>query len=537
MTAVLLVVAACLPLLAVIAVRTGAPWTPTQDFAVIDLRVRDVWTSQIPLSGAYSRFGWNHPGPLMFYALAVPSLLVGKAAWATLVGGAVFQLVAIVWLGRATWKLGSPLVMFAFMLAVSLSYASTGMWMVVEPWNPHLAFPWFVLFVFYAWRLSLGETRRLPALAFVTSLLVQTHVGYVQVVIGAAAAVAVGFLIDARSGRRWQWPRRAVAAAGAIVVVLWAPVAVDAVVHPPGNLNDIVDFFVFGGASGPRNGFRSGLGLLGNQFTLPPEWLTGQRHILDNGVAVPSSPWTAVVPLLVFAVGVMMVRNTRRRDDARLLGLLAALVVYGLVSLARVIGTVAPYLFYWRIPLAILLVMSTAIAVVHRVAPNGLALGHRAVVGSFLPVVLVALPVLPMTVEVIVHGGRIESVARFERSVEHLSVQAAIERRAGERILVRSEGSTLSGVETGIIDALDRAGVDVKVDEARSFQFGEGRGAPGPVDRIWVVSEEGIRISQAAQDPDRRVVARSAPPRAVRRSGHGPAPDVPCRRARDRRSR
>ena len=74
-----LTIIAVLPVLVVLVTRTGRSYTPVSDIAPIDLRVRDVWSSHVPLVGAYSR-GWNHPGPLMLWLLAIPSGLAAQAA-------------------------------------------------------------------------------------------------------------------------------------------------------------------------------------------------------------------------------------------------------------------------------------------------------------------------------------------------------------------------------------------------------------------------------------------------------------------------
>jgi hypothetical protein len=509
---VLLVLAACLPFLAVVVVRVATHWTPTQDLAVIDLRVRDVWSSDIPLAGAYSRFGWNHPGPVMFYALAVPSLLSGQAAWATLVGGVLFQAVAVVWLGRVSWKAGGTGLCFAFMLITTLSYASTGAWIVTEVWNPHLAFPWFILFVFYAWRLSLGETERLPGAIVASSVVAQLHVGYVYLLIAAVAAVSVSYWLDRRTGRRWSWPRRSMVIALILFVVLWLPVVLDAIVHSPGNLYEVVKFFALGGADGARNGLRSGLGLLGHEFTWPPQWITGQRSVGVDGIAIAASPLYALVPVALLAVGFVAARRSKRRDDARLLGVLTALVVYGIVALSRVIGDLEAYLFYWRIPLALLVIGAVVLACVHA-SRIQMPWGARspAFVG-LLAAVVVAAPVVSMTIHVLETRGEVERLSRFERSVDVLGSQLPIERLEGKRVLVRFEGAAWGGVEAGVIDWLDRHGVDVKVDAPRSFQFGEGRVARlGEVDETWTVLEEGFRTSLASDDDARTFVARVVP--------------------------
>ena len=42
------------------------------------LRVGDVGGPWTPLVGSYQRFGFNQPGPLLLYALALPYRLVGR---------------------------------------------------------------------------------------------------------------------------------------------------------------------------------------------------------------------------------------------------------------------------------------------------------------------------------------------------------------------------------------------------------------------------------------------------------------------------
>ena len=83
------------PAVAAFVSLAGRAWWPTDDFAIIDLRVRDVFTMNTPSTGLYSRPGWNHPGPLMFWGIAPLSWLSGDATWATRVGGAILQALAL----------------------------------------------------------------------------------------------------------------------------------------------------------------------------------------------------------------------------------------------------------------------------------------------------------------------------------------------------------------------------------------------------------------------------------------------------------
>ena len=59
---VLLAALMLLPCIVAIACIAGRPWLPVDDFASIDLHVRDVWSLHPPLTGLYSRPPWNHPG-------------------------------------------------------------------------------------------------------------------------------------------------------------------------------------------------------------------------------------------------------------------------------------------------------------------------------------------------------------------------------------------------------------------------------------------------------------------------------------------
>ena len=61
-------------------------WLSSSDWAAIELRTRDVGTWRTPLVGPYSRYGWNHPGPLLFYVLAVPYRMLGAQGRGILAG-------------------------------------------------------------------------------------------------------------------------------------------------------------------------------------------------------------------------------------------------------------------------------------------------------------------------------------------------------------------------------------------------------------------------------------------------------------------
>ena len=85
----------------------------------------------------------------------------------------------------------------------------------------------------------------------------------------------------------------------------------------------------------------------------------------------------------------------------------------------------------------------------------------------------------------------------MEGDVQLLLDQIDLDALRDEAILVRFQGSTIGGAQGGMVDALDRDGVAVRVDDALSFQFGDHRGADvEEVDEVWYVFEEGVLTSR-----------------------------------------
>src|SRR3954453_3313489 len=132
------------------------------DVALTEISVRDVGGAHTPLFGVYSRYGWHHPGPLLFYVLAVPYRLLGTDGSA-LAGGAV--LVNALAVGGSAWvlwrrgRLGG-LVVGGLVLAVLLH--SLGGTVLPTPWNPLITILPLLLFVLAVWSVVCGDVWILP---------------------------------------------------------------------------------------------------------------------------------------------------------------------------------------------------------------------------------------------------------------------------------------------------------------------------------------------------------------------------------------
>jgi hypothetical protein len=78
-------------------------------------------------------------------------------------------------------------------------------------------------------------------------------------------------------------------------------------------------------------------------------------------------------------------------------------------------------------------------------------------------------------------------------------------------VLVREEDAALPSLYDGVVNALDRDGVDVRVDPKWGRVLGEHRvGTSQDADELWVVTQESWRVPDL-QARGGRVIARTSP--------------------------
>jgi hypothetical protein len=505
-TAVLLTLVVMAPALAAVVQRFGSDYVPVQDLAIIDLRVRDVWSANVPLVGPYSK-GWNHPGPLLFWLLAVPSGMFGQAAWATAAGGALLQAGAIAGSARLAWRKGGLALLLLVLAVLGLSYSATGGWMVMDAWNPNVAFPFFVLYVLAVWALADGARWAPVVVTAVGTFLVQTHVGYLPLVaVGAAAAVAM-LVLDARrrgeSLRPWRRPLGWSLAVGAL---LWLAPVFEQLTTPTGNLTRM--FRYFGDGGGETAGLGRALELLAAEFRPLPPWLGGGGVTRTfTGVAERVSAWWLLVPVALLAVGAVATRRTGARSDRNLVVLLAALSLAGVLAVRQSPSTIEPYLFRWRVPLAVLVVAGVLWTLARWTGMRRWPWAWRAA-GA----VLVVAAVVPSVELVRQVADAPEHLSRFEVAVADAAEQLEDGGAFNQPAILRFEGSNAGGLWGGLVDELDRRGLPVRVDRALDYQFGRHRRAK--LDRVGTVLyavDEGHLLSVLGELPDAEVVAEVAP--------------------------
>lgn len=496
MAAVAVVLVAPLLVTAVRVLFHGGP-NPGGDIALIELRVRDVG-SNTPLVGSYGRYGFNHPGPLWFYVLALPYRLLGSRFAGLQVGALLLSAASVVQIVFiASRRGGLAMLLWCAALVAVLLHGLGAAW-PADPWEPHgltLACAALLLLTFDA---VAGRATALPVAAALASLLAQaqaTLLAYAMAML-AVAATAVGWralrALRAREdeGAARRRGIRMVLITAAILAVLWAPPLIEELRHDPGNLTAMWRSLRAPATTlGTGNGWRAVALELGHRAP----WLGFNQPLKPFQGTVDLAAAPAVPVALVALLSGLALAAWRRREGR----VLAAVVIVGVgtavVSLSHLLGP----LFIWIPEWARVLGMGAWLAAGWCAYE---ALGPRA----RHHVLRFGAPILAVFV-VAVSAASVGQAATHRRPADPLDVAlhrladdvAPTARAVGGPTLVRSTanvslvfGGQGAGVETLTL-ALERAGVDVVVTSDLAYRFGSERGRPDRAAAELVLVEGG----------------------------------------------
>jgi hypothetical protein len=510
--AVLATIAALVPAAAALAIHSGRSFTPVGDSAIFDLRVHDVWPlgPLTPLTGAYSRMGWSHPGPLLYWLEAPLSAIGGGSSWATLCAQVALEALAVALTARLAWCTGGLRRVLPWVALQATVAAALGSQQLLVLWNPNVALPFFVLFLLQAWVVAQGASRHLPGLTVVGILLVEAHVGY-ALVVGAAGTWAVVCLVRAerRAGRPVMAIRPWSLAGVAVGVIFLMPAALDAVRRPPGNLVHLTKaaLGVGPGSTLPLVGLRSGLGLMATEFRWRPPWLGGVDPIDPfSGGPHPAGLGWLVVGVVLLATAWSIARRGGRRDLCLLMELLALVATVGTLVISIVRGTPFAYLFSWRVALG------AGICILGTAAAGEVLLIHRTRALRWGAAGLVALTMatsVSLTTAVVTTPSGVLPMAPVAAA---LATQIDDQHPPTSPMLLRVAGTPLGGLHAALVDQLARGGRPVGVDPGLGPAFGWSRVAsPDHVATEWLVSEDTVTTLTIEALPGARVVAATHP--------------------------
>jgi hypothetical protein len=329
-------------------VAVGGDYHPVHDLAQIELRIRDVGHHEV-LLGPYSRDGWYHPGPAMFYLLALPYRLTGGASVGMDVGALLINGAAVAGMALVARRRGGTPLLLITLLACGLLVRSLGADFLRDPWNPSLPVLSFGLVLFLCWAMTCGEVWALPIGVAVASFVVQTHIGYLALATPLLVWGA-GWLVWLAVKHPDEVPRRRLAKAGlvtaAVGAVLWAPAVIQQVTTEPGNLGEAFEYFRL--TSEPAHSLADGWRVLAAQFTLNPEWIGGNRTLTITGEPTALYGGAPLPLLLIPLVAAAVVLWRRGGSDARRLVLTLALALgFGLLAVANTTGLAFMYRLRW----------------------------------------------------------------------------------------------------------------------------------------------------------------------------------------------
>jgi len=294
-------------------------WVPASDWAGIEARTRDVGTRHTPFVGAYSRYGWSHPGPMLFYVLAMPYRMLGAQPNGLLAGALAINVAAGACVGVILWRRGGIPGLTIGLVVLLLTMRALGTRFLLDPWNPYvIALPLFAL-VMLAWAATNGDRWALPVAVGVGSFVVQSHVG-AALAVGATIAFAVAVVgIEARHEHFADIRPVALATFG-VALVCWISPLVEQFQPHGGNLGRLLRFWR---SSHATTGWAAGSRIVAQQLAIPAPWFTGHEHVSPfTGAVNPHWQFPVALVLLVGATAVAHDRRSRADTDAfsRVLG-------------------------------------------------------------------------------------------------------------------------------------------------------------------------------------------------------------------------
>jgi len=498
----------------------GAHWFPNDDQAIQVLRVSDVGTVHTPLLGAWSRWAWNHPGPMQPWLTAPLYHLFGNDG--VLVSSALFAAASCAGAAWVGLRRGGVVLGALVAAVVCLLCGALGLSTLVDPWNPYVALLPFLLFLLLIWAAASDDLAMLPLAAAVGTFCVQAHVGYTVLVGGMGAfacAVVIGRrALELRQSRRGvvradttssESPlparrsgtsdetapppsdetapplgdesaaalversalrRTAIAFAASVFValLLWAPAIIDEL-WGSHNVSTLVRFSTH--PSEPLTGWRAAAGIMSAQLGVPPGWVDANDTLLIG------LPRTAPIFVGVIAVGVVatvgvLTARARRAGASLMAWTSLAAVLAALVSTARLAGTRYPYLVRWWWLVAAMCWLSVAWGVLVLLrAERRRSIAVVAVLVAGALTVGVAVRDVPVSVPNATSSAAMAHL--LGPTGEHLDPD-------GRYVIRAKDELNLFGAGRGLMLGLEKAGFHVYVepDELSSHQVGSWRSLP-----------------------------------------------------------
>jgi hypothetical protein len=408
----------------------------TSDMALIELRTRDVGSGHTPLVGVYSRYGWNHPGPLLFYVLALPYRLFGSSARALLLGGTLINAAALIGCAWIFWRRGRVVGLgIGLVLTMILIRTLSGSFLWF-PWNPFIIVLPILLLALLAWSVACGDHWCLPFAVGVASFAVQSHVG--------AAAPALALLVVAVAALVYDAVRHRVAELGwlvfasiAVALFSWVPPLIQQFQPNGGNLGSLWDFWT---ASHKTPGLSDGVRIVAPQLSLPAPWITGHERV-EFFTASLDPKWQVPFVLLLLVGAAVIAWRRRDRQSLTIVGIALVLAASAMFAAASVVDSPYSYLLRWTYNVGVISWLAIAWTIWRAVPAER---WHRIARPLAVVAIVVCAALLVATTVGAVHADHPDREA--ERESLHMDAAlTAATKQLPQPVVVRSAGGLAAG--------------------------------------------------------------------------------------------
>jgi hypothetical protein len=497
--------AAALILLAAVVVAFGrtilGSWHATGDHAVLELRTLDVGTRHTPLVGPYSRYGWSHPGPALFYALAPTLRLFGGRDIGMLAGAVVINGLSLACIVAATWRRRDTAALVFVVLITAVLMRAHGGTALLDPWNPNVIVLPLLAAAVCAWTATAGSRWALVATVVFASFVAQTHIGAAPAALALVvyAFAWVGFDTWRSHGADRRRRVYSVAIALGVGLLVWLPAIVQAATTGGGNLRDIWDFWT---ASHSVTGFAQGARLVAPQFAIPAPWMGAHEQIALGGAFVPSGNR---FPIALILLGIVTFLAARRRDRRALtLCSLAIVLAFATwIAASRIVGMPFPYLLRWAW-------VAGAVTWLAILWTGWRLIPKRAHSARNTATAFVAVAACVVTLFVLVSATRASYPVQLESaSIDHVRGPALDAMRDAKGPILLNSGPSLrsAGIAIGLLLEATRAGLPARVPSVLAYRVGTERTLRGrPGSKIEVASD--VEVAPLLRDPSYRLIAR-----------------------------
>lgn len=482
------VLAMSVPLAVALVRASSTNWYPTGDVALEALRMDDVGTSLTPLVGVYSRFGWSHPGPLLFWAGAPLHALAGPRGLLILAG--LLNLGSAIAAGLAARRVGGRTFTSIVALGTLVLLANAGPEAWINPWNPFIAMFPLLAFLLSAAAAACGARWALFMAVATGSFAAQAHLGSVPVVVAASALALAWCRVRRRQGASPPFARSSVALALGLLVLLWSGPLLDIAVNWPGNAADIASWVVEGSEAPP--GLDQSLAVADTELGIVPAWVSGDETIGESSFIREGQPWQLGCVGLALAVGTVLAWRRGAGHHALLAAYSGGTWLIAVLAMTRTVGGYFPYVVRWSWPVGVLVAATLA-----SMAIRGLRamVAHRRPGRGRLPPALAAgaAAALLLASVVVVVGTSGEATVPFavqSRGVAGLTRTLEASVPDGPFAYTWIDRYDLGSIPLGAAVELLRRGHEVELPVTLEDKFGESRVGPGTgLPQVIVVAE------------------------------------------------